>query len=78
MPTQPFCRVFFDDVLNASSTLTGQLQILKSVFGRVRAAGLKFNLKKCSFFQRKVLFLGHQVSADGVEAIEQWAVPKSV
>ena len=85
VPTQPFCRVFFDDVLNASSTLPGQLQILKSVFDRVRAAGLMFNLKKCSFFQRKVLFLGHQVSADGlapdpakVEAIEQWAVPKSV
>ena len=85
VPKQPFCQVFFNDALNASSTLIGQLQILKSVFGRIRIAGLKFNLKKCSFFQRQVLFLGHQVSADAlapdpvkIEAIEQWDVPKSV
>ena len=58
-PAQPFCRVFFDDVLNASETLSGQLQILLPVFARVRSAGLRFNLKKCSFFQEEVTFLGH-------------------
>ena len=85
VPTQPFCQGFFNSVLNASSTFTGQLQILQSVFGRVRTAGLKVNLEKCSFFQRKVLFLGHEVSAEGlapdptrVEAIVKWAVPQSV
>ena len=57
-PAQPFCRVFFDDVLNASETLSGQLQILLPVFARVRSAGLRFHLKKCSFFQEEVTFLG--------------------
>ena len=85
VPNQPICQVFFNSVLNASSTFTGQLQILQSVFGRVRAAGLKVHLEKCSFFQRKVLFLGHEVSAEGlapdptrVEAIVKWGVPQSV
>ena len=80
---QPFCQVFFNSVLNASSTFTGQLQILQSVFGRVRTVGLKVNLEKCSFFQWKVLFLGHEVSAEGlapdptrVEAIVKWNVPQ--
>ena len=84
-PAQPFCRVFFDDVLNASETLSGQLQILLPVFARVRSAGLRFNLKKCSFFQEEVTFLGHRVSAEGISpneaklvAVRNWKTPKSV
>ena len=84
-PVQPFCRVFFDDVLNASETLSGQLQILLPVFARVRSAGLRFNLKKCSFFQEEVTFLGHRVSAEGISpneaklvAVRNWKTPKSV
>eukprot|EP00117_Sycon_ciliatum_P032506 scpid17251/ scgid4942/ Retrovirus-related Pol polyprotein from transposon 17.6; Protease; Reverse transcriptase; Endonuclease len=82
---EPFCRVFFDDVLNASETLSGQVLILSRVFERVRSAGLRFNLAKCSFFRSDVAFLGHRVSADGispdpdkVSAILAWKTPKSV
>ena len=35
---------------------------------RIREFGLKLSPKKCSFFQRKVKFLGYIVSSDGIEA----------
>ena len=65
--------------------LSGQLQILLPVFTRVRSTGLRFNLKKCSFFQEEVTFLGHRVSAEGFSpdetklvAVRNWKTPKSV
>lgn len=58
---------------------------LRLVFERLRSAYLKLSPKKCVFFQRKVTFLGHVVSGDGVstdpnktEAVSTWPVPRSV
>ena len=48
-------------------------------------AGLKLKLKKCEFFKTKITYLGHIVSAKGietdpkkVEAVRNWTVPKTV
>jgi len=52
---------------------------------RLRAANLKVNCRKCKLFRRKVSFLGHVISQDGIEvqpekteAGNNWPVPKDL
>ncbi|XP_070571295.1 uncharacterized protein [Ptychodera flava] len=61
------------------------LERLEIVFTRLRESGLKLKPSKCSLFQRKVDYLGHRVSAEGVEtspdktdAVQNWPTPKNV
>ena len=79
------CLVYIDDIIIFSSTVDDHLQQLGEVFGRLKAAGLKLKPKKCHLFQRKVRYLGHIVSEDGietdpekVEAIRKWERPSNV
>ena len=65
-----------------SSTFEEHLSRLRSVFKRLREAGLKLKPQKCAFLQQKVSFLGHVVSAEGIHtdpektsAICDWPTP---
>ncbi|XP_062606710.1 uncharacterized protein LOC134268467 [Saccostrea cucullata] len=61
------CCIFIDDIIVFSSTFQQHLERLKLVFDRIRAANLKLSPKKCSLFKRKVKYVGHVVSSEGVE-----------
>ena len=52
-----------------SDTFQQHLENLKLVFDRFRAANLKLKPKKCEFGKRKIQFLGHLVSEEGVEPL---------
>ena len=61
------------------------LRRLERVLERLSGAGLKVKPKKCRFFKKRVTFLGHQVSAEGVRPDEQkigvvmkWPEPTTV
>ena len=78
------CLVYLDDVMVMGRNFNEHLENLKEIFQRFRSANLKPNPKKCSLFQRKVDFLGHTVSAEGIhtqeqniEAIRNWPKPKN-
>lgn len=43
------CNVYLDDVVIYSSTWTEHMVTLHTVFSRLSAASLTFNLKKCEF-----------------------------
>ncbi|XP_053389871.1 uncharacterized protein LOC128552836 [Mercenaria mercenaria] len=58
---------------------------LDTVFERLAQYNLKVNPKKCEFFKKKITYLGHIVSEDGiqadpvkVEAVKYWHIPKNV
>jgi hypothetical protein len=53
------CLVYLDDVIIFGKTFEDSLANLREVFLRLREANLKLNPKKCSFFGRKVKYLGH-------------------
>ena len=75
---------FLDDALVLGKDFEDHMANLRSVFARFREFDLKFKPKKCALFQRKVEFLGRQVSPQGVEmgdsyveAVRDWVVPRS-
>ena len=77
--------IFLDDVIVHAKSFEEAVRRLRLVFERLRSANLKLSPKKCVLFQRKVTFLGHVVSGDGVstdpsktEAVNTWPVPRSV
>ncbi len=84
--TRKECLVCLDDIIIMSSTFDDRLSGLRSVFDRLRNAGLKLKPLKCIFLKRKVsFFLGHVVSAEGIQtdpektaAVGDWPTPLCV
>lgn len=60
------CLCYLDDVLICSETFEQHLEDLNEVFARFRSAGLKLGPRKCTFATDKCIFLGHQISKDGI------------
>ena len=79
------CLIYLDDIIVFSKDFEDHITRLKMVFDRLKAANLKLKPKKCVFGCRKVRFLGHLVSADGVEplpdtcqVIQEFPVPTNL
>ena len=61
------CLVYLDDIVVFARTFESHLQRLGEVLGRLQRAGLKVKPSKCQLARREVGFLGHVVSAAGVQ-----------
>lgn len=77
------CCIFIDDIV-FSSTFEEHVERLKLVFDRIPAANLKLSPKKCSLFKRKVKYVGHVVSSEGVgtdpkkiSKVINWPTPRN-
>ena len=80
-----FLVVYFDDILIYSQSKEEHLAHLRQVLLTLREAKLYVNLKKCSFMQPHVLFLGFIVSEHGILAdpekvrvIREWSEPQTI
>lgn len=79
------CHVYMDDIVVWSSTDHAEHEEnLRQVLNAIRAAGLYCSNKKTAMFQTEVQFLGHHISARGIEAdkakvakILDWPRPKT-
>ena len=81
---QSFVVVYFDDILVYSPSKEKHLQHLRQVLEVLQKEKLYVNLKKCSFLQTEVVFLGFIVSEEGlkpdpekIQAIKDWTAPQS-
>ena len=79
------CLVYIDDIIVFGKTFDQQLERLGEVFNRIAQANLKLKPSKCSLFRRRVEFLGHVITEEGiamqedkVEAINTWPSPKNL
>jgi hypothetical protein len=77
--------VYLDDLNIFSRNFNEHLIHLREVFERLRNTGLKLKRKKCYFFKNELAFLGHIVSANGINpdpdkisAIENHPVPTNL
>jgi transposase InsO family protein len=79
------CLVYLDDIIIYSNDFSEHLRRLEAVFERLRLAKLKLKPSKCNLLQRRVSFLGHVISGEGiamqnekVEAVQKWPQPRNL
>ncbi|KAA0059961.1 pol protein [Cucumis melo var. makuwa] len=80
-----FVIIFIDDILIYSKTKAEHEEHLRQVLETLRANRLYAKFSKCEFWLKKVSFLGHVVSSEGVsvdpakiEAVTNWPRPSTV
>ena len=47
------------------------MEHLEEIFKRLKAAGLKLKLEKCCFFKKHIQYLGHLISAEGIQPLPE-------
>jgi Reverse transcriptase (RNA-dependent DNA polymerase)/RNase H-like domain found in reverse transcriptase/Retroviral aspartyl protease len=79
-----FVLVYLDDILIYSKTPAEHEQHLRQVLQVLRDNQFYCKLKKCTFFDPEVQYLGHIVSGEGikvdpkkVQVVQDWPVPQS-
>ena len=79
------CLVYLDDIILHSRTHEEHLQRPEKLLQRLQEVNLKLKPSKCSLMQKKVVYLGHVVSGDGiatdpekVKLVEEWPTPTNL
>lgn len=82
---EPRVFTYLDDIIVCTETFEEHLEVLEEVASRLRVAGLTINIKKSSFCQKELRYLGFIVSEEGIrpdnekiEPIQNYTVPKSI
>ena len=80
-----WCIIYLDDIIMFAEDPDEHIKRLRDVFQKLAEAGLKLKPGKCKFFKSCISYLGHIVSADGIEcdpkkkeAVKNGLVPKTV
>ena len=80
-----FVLVFINDILVYSKTQEEHEEHMEIVLQTLRKHKLYANFIKCNFYQRKIQYLGHAISEDGIavdpekiKEIMEWPIPKDV
>jgi hypothetical protein len=78
------CHIYLDDIVIWSDTVEQHTEHICMVLAALREAKLYCNPRKCHFYLLELDFLGHHISARGIEAntlkvdkILHWPVPKN-
>ena len=62
-----YALIYLDDVIVYSKTEEEHLVCLRAILERFMEHGLKLKPSKCNFFRTEITYLGHKVSAAGME-----------
>ena len=79
------CLVYLDDMISFGGTIREALVRLEEVLSHLSNFGLQLKVKKCTFMQTGVVFLGHIVGCTGLacdpaklSAVRNWHAPDKV
>ena len=61
-----FALAFIDDIIVFSDTFEEHLEHLNIVFEKLRQANLRLKISKCEFLKKKLQYLGHVISDQGI------------
>ena len=62
---------YLDDIIIYSRSEKEHLEHLGEIFTRLKMAGLKLKLEKCCSFKKHIQYLGHLISADGIQLLPE-------
>ena len=62
-----FSFAYLDDIIIFSKTAEDHLKHIQIIINRLRAAQLKLKKSKCSFFKKKLYYLGHLLTTEGIK-----------
>ena len=62
---------YLDDIIIYSRSEKEHLEHVEEIFIRLKAAGLKLKLEKCCFFKKHIQYLGHLISAEGIQPLPE-------
>ena len=62
---------YLDNIIIYSRSEQEHLEHLEEIFIRLKAAGLKLKLEKCCIFKKHIQYLGHLISADGIQPLPE-------
>ena len=78
-------QCYLDDVISYNLRVADHVPQMRQVFEAHRKAGIKLKAKKSKLFQKKIQYLGHMLSHEGigmvpeyVERIKNWPPPSTV
>ena len=66
----PFAMTYLDDIIIFSNTEEEHLAHIEEIFRRLEAADLNMKRSKCDFFKKHIHYLGHLISADGIQPLK--------
>ena len=66
-----FAIAYLDNIVIFSNNELEYLQHLETLFKRLQDAGLKLKESKCDFFRSQIHYLGHMLSADGIQPLPE-------
>ena len=66
-----FAMGYLDDIIIYSRSEKEHLEHLEEIFAQLKAAGLKLKLEKCCFFKKHIQYLGHLISAEGIQPLPE-------
>ena len=67
----PYCYAYIDDLLVASDSPEQHQQHLRQVLQRLSEHGIIINPSKCEFGVTELDFLGHRVSSQGIQPLQE-------
>lgn len=79
-----FCHIYLDDIIIWSNSVEEHGEHVRLILEALRKEKLFCNAKKCEFFKYSLIFLGHRISVNGIEAdnskverIKDWPTPQT-
>lgn len=79
------CKAYMDDLFLESDTVEQMIELVEKVFQRLTKHNLKISPEKLDFYKFSVVFLGHEVSEQGLKphhdktkAIASMKAPKNI
>ena len=68
----PKSAAFINDIVVAGKTKEEHLELLRSVFSRLKNANVRAKLSKCYFLKSEVIYLGHCIDCHGIHPTEDY------
>ena len=64
-----FTIAYLENIIIFSKTPQEHLSHIRKVFEKLRSAKLSMKMSKCNFFSKEIQYLGHILSATGIQPL---------